>query len=111
MRFIEIQADKNGAHAYQTISVDIPAPDGYALVPDDMAIPDTIPYVDIDVRDGVVTKMTAGAVPNIPETPAEPPAAEDTMSMLVDHEYRITMMELGVSADAESEDANVIQNS
>lgn len=103
MTIIEIQALSNGAHRNQTIDGHITPPDGWAVIPDSMAIPDTFPFVDITAQDGVVTAMTANqeaydaaqAAANAAE--AEPTEADDTASMLVDHEYRLTLLELGLT--------------
>jgi len=94
MKVIEIKALSNGAHRNQAGINYIP--DGYAQIPDDMPIPDTFPFVNIEVGDEtrytersvyneeteeyetektpytvkVVTSMTAGVVPEpIPEEP------------------------------------------
>ena len=75
MKIVEIKALENGAHRNQTGNF-THVPEGYARIPDDMAIPDTFPFVEIETAeiDGVmtVTKMTTGIVPE-PEqpTPAE----------------------------------------
>lgn len=71
MKIIEIKALENGAHRNQTANLNT-VPEGFARIPDDMTIPDTFPFVDIETAeiDGVmtVTKMTAGTVP-APEQP------------------------------------------
>lgn len=63
MRMIEINALDNGAHNNQEIyGVDparFPVPKGWAVIPDNMTIPSTFPFVNITVKDGVVTSMTA----------------------------------------------------
>lgn len=74
MKIIKIEPCGNGAHANQTSSSTFPVPDGYALIPDDMPIPDTFPFVDIEVEGDnppIVTKMTAGVVPPPPEPSVE----------------------------------------
>lgn len=75
MRIIEIIALSNGAHNNQTIDGVTPdtfhIPDGWAVIPDTMTIPGTFPFVNITVKDGVVTSMTAGTVPE-PEPEPEP---------------------------------------
>ena len=74
MRIIEIAALDNGAHRNQTGSF-ASAPDGWAVIPDDMAIPDSFPFVDITVENGIVTSITAGEVPEpvpVPEPEPEP---------------------------------------
>ena len=47
------------------------------------------------VKGNVVVSMTAGIVPETTEEYV-PTARDDTDAMLVDHEYRITLLELGV---------------
>ncbi len=72
MKIIEIDACSNGAHRNQTLDFEIPVPDGWAVIPDDMAIPDTYPFVNITVEDNTVVSMAAGVVPEA----ASPTAAE-----------------------------------
>ena len=73
MHIIRIEALENGAHSNQRKDgVFNPIPDGWAVVPEDMAIPETYPFVDITVENGVVTSMTAGVVPE-PEPEEAPP--------------------------------------
>lgn len=99
MRIIEIKSLKNGGHRNQNGTLS-KVPEGWAMIPDNMDIPSTFPFVEIEVEDGVVVSMTEGVVPKEPEREEvyEPTAQDDTDSMLVDHEYRITMLELGVMA-------------
>ena len=102
MRTIEIEALPNGAHNNQTSNINY-IPEGYAQIPDDMPIPDTFPFVNIEVGDEtrytekrvyneqteeyetekipytvkVVTRMTEGIVPPVePVTEAEPTTDE-----------------------------------
>lgn len=116
MTIIQIKAKSNGAHANQTTVMPLPKiPEGWAVVPEDMDIPDTFPFVDITaekitvdpdtqpVSDGeadelwVVTSMIPGVVPEPEPAPEpEPTAEEDLMEMAVDHELRITMLEIGL---------------
>ena len=138
MKIIEIEALENGAHRNQDGVTT--CPDGWAIIPEDMEIPETFPFVDIEVeqilteepqeedyddepidegaairRSGspeieveepaehvcmVVTAMTAGIVPEPgPEPDPEPDPQEDTDAMLIDHELRISMLELGLEAE------------
>ena len=97
---IKIEAYENGAHANQSTTPKI-IPAGWAIIPDGINLPDTFPFVDITVEGNVVTAMTAGTVPEPePEPEPEPTAQADTDAMLVDHEYRLTLLELGVTEDA-----------
>lgn len=85
MKIIKIEPYDNGAHANQTSSSPFPVPDGYALIPDDMPIPDTFPFVNIEVEGDdppVVTKMTAGVVPPPEPEPAPEPAPADYTAAL-----------------------------
>lgn len=84
MRFIEIEALENGAHRNQDSTLSY-IPEGWAIIPDTIEIPDTFPFVNIEVEDGVVTKMTAGVVPEpipMPE-PKQEPSADDVLNALL----------------------------
>ena len=102
---IEIAALSNGAHRNQSGNT-ATVPDGWAVIPDDMETPN-FPFGEVTAEeiDGVmtVTSWTAGTIPEpepepVPES--EPTAQEDNDAMLVDHEYRLTLVELGVTSDA-----------
>lgn len=73
-QIIEIEPLCNSSHRNQSWDLPIP-PEGYAIIPDDMVIPETYPFVNITVDeiDGVmaVTSMEAGVVPKIEEPPVE----------------------------------------
>ena len=74
MKIIEIQGLSNGAHRNQeTTSTRVP--DGWAVIPEGMDIPETYPFVDLVVKDGRVVSMTAGVVPE-PEPEPEPEPTE-----------------------------------
>lgn len=81
MRIIEIAALSNGAHRNQTGTFST-IPSGWAVIPDSIATPDTFPFVDIEVEDGVVTAMTAGTVPEPEPEPEPEPTAEERISSL-----------------------------
>ena len=95
MKIIEIDALANGAHRNQDGAFET-VPSGWAAIPDDMPIPDTFPFVDIEVeavehtRESMipdaepetytvptVTAMTAGTVPEPAPVPAAPPTNEE----------------------------------
>ena len=65
MRIIEIQPLENGAHRNQT-TTSTAIPTGWAEIPADVAIPETFPFVDIQVEGNKVVSMTAGVVPEPP---------------------------------------------
>lgn len=76
MLIIEIETQENGAHRNQTGTFRT-IPDGWAEVPSSITIPDTFPFVNIEVEDGVVTSMTAGVVPEPEPEPAPEPTQLD----------------------------------
>ena len=70
IRLINILAEENGGHDNITVyNDDYPVPEGWAVIPNDMEIPATFPFVFIEHVDGVVTRMIEGVMP-------EPPAPE-----------------------------------
>lgn len=73
MRIIELAPQSNGAHRNQTCSEPITPHEGWAIIPEEMVIPDTFPFVNVDAEDGVVTYMAPGEVsPPDPEPEPEP---------------------------------------
>lgn len=74
MRIIEIQALDNGAHRNQT-TTSTTIPTGWAEIPANVSIPETFPFVDIQVEGNKVVSMTAGVVPQ-PEPEPEPEPTE-----------------------------------
>lgn len=74
MRIIEIQALDNGAHRNQT-TTSTTIPTGWAEIHANVSIPETFPFVDIQVEGNKVVSMTAGVVPE-PEPQPEPEPTE-----------------------------------
>lgn len=72
----------------------------YAVVPDDMVddILATCGFFDIELSDDEtrVVGFTPLDKPEIPEEVEEPTATDDIQSMLIDQEYRLTLLELGL---------------
>lgn len=81
MRIIEITALENGAHRNQE-GVFATIPYGWAVVPSTMAVPDTFPFVDLEVDGHTVTAMTAGTVPDPEPEPEPEPTAEERIAAL-----------------------------
>ena len=71
MLYITVDSTENGAHGYIECNYATKSPH-YALVPPSIQIPPSFPYVDIDVKNGIVTKMVARTVPYIPEPEPQP---------------------------------------
>ena len=69
LRFIKIEPFDTGSHDNYTTNEDLEQLEGRATIPDDMQIPDTFPFVDIVVKDGVVTKMTPKVMPEQEQFP------------------------------------------
>nr|DAH24593.1 MAG TPA: hypothetical protein [Caudoviricetes sp.] len=69
MTIIEIQPQSNGAHRNQTIQGGMACPDGWAIIPADVPIPETYPFVTLTVEGQTVTGMEPGIMPE-PEIPA-----------------------------------------
>ena len=63
MKIIKITPFENGAHDNQTAIGAINVPDGWAVIPDSMIIPDTFPFVNIEIDGQMVVSMTAGVIP------------------------------------------------
>jgi len=103
MLIIKTEAESNGAHASQMSSAPIMPPDGYIVIPADLeatALP-LLPWVKLTVVDGAVTAVeddteARAAWAAIPVPVPEPTAQDDADAMLIDIEYRLTLIELGV---------------
>lgn len=82
MLIIEIASLDNGAHRNQTGTFRT-IPDGWAIVPAEIEVPDTFPFVNIEVEDGVVTSMTAGVVPEPEPEPEPEPTDTEVLNTLL----------------------------
>lgn len=67
MKIIELSALSNGAHRNMKSSAWLAPPEGWAMIPEKMALPDTYPFVEVEAEeiDGImtVTALTPGAPP------------------------------------------------
>ena len=94
MKLIEITALSNGAHRNQTYNGST-VPDGWAVIPDGMAVPDTFPFVNLTVDGQTVTSMTAGTIPEPEPEPDPEPTSEDiTLDLMAEHEERLCVLEI-----------------
>lgn len=84
MRIIEIAPLQNGAHNNQQSNAIVTPHDDWAIIPDDMPIPDSFPFVNITVDGNVVTSMTAAPVPPQPEPKPAPPSPLEQLRADVD---------------------------
>ena len=92
MRYIKIESNQNGSHDNQ-FGGGFPG-EGWAIIPEEMTIPSSFPFVNIDVLENIVVSMEEGEVP-----PVEPYYTIDeiTLLTLADQEERICLLELGVN--------------
>ena len=82
MQIIEIAALENGAHRNQTGTFRT-IPEGWAVVPDGLEIPETFPFVTLEVENGVVTSMTAWVVPEPEPEPEPEPTDTEALNALL----------------------------
>ena len=83
MLIIEIAVLENGAHRNDRRDSFKTIPDGWAIVPAEIEVPDTFPFVNIEVEDGVVTSMTAGVVPEPEPMPEPEPTDTEVLNTLL----------------------------
>lgn len=83
MLIIELSPLSNGAHRNQTTSSTISIPDGWAVVPDSIVIPDTFPFVDVEADGQEVISMTAGIVPEPEPMPEPEPTDTEVLNTLL----------------------------
>lgn len=102
MRIIKIKSLPNGAHINKTGNFGY-IPEGYAVIPECIAIPASFPFVDLETAkiDGVMTvvSMSEREMPVAEPIKPAPSVLDDMDTMLVDHEYRLTLLELGVTEE------------
>lgn len=96
MKIIEILPLENGGHRNQTVNGTMDIPEGWAIIPDDMVLPETFPFVHLTVDDQVVVAMAEGVVPE-PEPEQEPePTQLDIIEAQVAYTAMMTDTMLGV---------------
>lgn len=82
MQIIEILPLPNGAHRSQNTGMAFSAPDGWAVIPEDMEIPETFPFVNVKAQDGIVTALTPGTVPEPQPEPEPTPTVDERVEKL-----------------------------
>lgn len=83
MRLIKIASEENGGHSNQTINGKIPVPDGWAIIPEEMEVPESFPFVGVEAQDGVVTRLTPGVVPEAEPEQKETVSTEDVLKSIL----------------------------
>ena len=70
MTYIKIEENLNGSHENFSTFSNITIPEGYALIPDEVEIPSTFPFVNIELdENGIVSKLIPVAITNIDISP------------------------------------------
>ena len=105
MTIIEIAALENGAHRNQT-GVFAVIPDGWAVIPEGMTIPETFPFVEVTAEGGAVTSLTAGTVPE-PGPEPEPTMAERVNALEAENKELKAKLAASVKSGAMLEDCIV----
>ena len=95
MFIIEIAALENGAHRNQTGDLRT-IPEGWAVDPDDIKVPDTFPFVNIEVEGQTVVSMTPGVVPEPEPIPEPEPTQLDIIEAQVTYTAMMTNTLVGV---------------
>lgn len=73
MKIIELSALSNGAHRNMKSSAWLAPPEGWAMIPEEMALPDTYPFVGVEAEEmGGVMTVTALTPGTMPEPDLEP---------------------------------------
>ena len=104
MQIIEILALENGAHRNQEYHGKIPPDWGEtAFIREDVKTLENFPFGSFEVEEikgasyMVKGSWKAGEVPEPEPIVEEPTPEEDTAAMLIDHEFRLTLLELGIT--------------
>lgn len=97
MTIIEISPLGNGAHRNQTVSNQITAPSGWAVIPEGMALPKTFPFVEVEAQDGIVTALRPGTMPDVP-SPTPEPTTEERLAAL-ESENKLLKEQVSAQAD------------
>lgn len=106
MLIVAKEVNANGARAGQKYDfVPETIPDGYVAVPTKLeaAAEKYLPWLGLEFDGEKIvgvfenTEAKENFVPEEAETEDEPSAEDDTAAMLVDHEYRLTLLELGIT--------------
>ena len=107
MRIIELQALPNGAHRNQNSSSGLPIPEGWAVVPEDVALPKSFPFVDIEeeLDEGenihMVTKLKEREVPTDNNIGERIERIAELKQLLAETDYAIIKIAEGVATKEE----------
>lgn len=99
MLIIKITSDDGKFHPFQSQSHRTSCwIDGYITVPTELekTVFDCKGYCELTIEDNILTNITP-RTDLMPVKTVKPTAQDDMDSMMVDHEYRLTLLELGVA--------------
>lgn len=95
MRLCKVEATEKGAHDNYVVDQGLDViPDGWAVIPDDMSIPASFPFVNITVEGQIVTNIEAGIVPESAADPDPEPTELEQMRADIDYIAMQTGVEL-----------------
>lgn len=83
MKIIKVAALENGAHKNQTINGEIHVPEGWAVIPNDMELPQTFPFVNITAEE-VTHYREVPIMKDVPKTREVPQYDEEGNAVLDD---------------------------
>lgn len=92
MKYIKIEANENGSHNNQFGGA-FPG-EGWAVIPDNMILPQSFPFVDVEVLDGIVVSLTPREIPEVVEENIS--TTELILLTLAEQEERLCLLKLGV---------------
>lgn len=93
MNYIKIEANSNGSHNNQ-FGGSFPG-EGWAIIPNDIILPQSFPFVDIEVLDNIVVSIEPKEVPPIENNSISD--LELILLTLAEQEERLCLLELGVN--------------
>lgn len=104
MLLIELKPNQNVTHNDHSTPDWATVPEGWGKVPQELEslAMDLLPFVVLTVKDGIITSISDNAEARaaweaLPKPTPEPTPEEDRDAMLIDQEYRLTLLELGVN--------------
>lgn len=98
MIIIELTPLKNGAHRNQTTSGLLSVPNGWAVIPEDMEVPETFPFASVEAINGVVTALTPGTVPEPQPKPEAVPTVDARVAKL-ENENKLLKEQISAQAN------------
>jgi len=103
MVIVKKEPNNNGSHASKFADFPIEISDGWIEIPKNLESDALLfmPWLKLTIEDGIVTNVEDNAAAreawdSQPQPLPEPSAEDDLLAMTVDHEYRLTLLELGV---------------